>query len=298
MIEYRPESWLGTTLVFRGAVLPQVLGRVGLLTAFCLLLCLLNDYVFERYAYPLPSLDQLGHAVLGVAMSMLIVFRTNSSNNRYWDGRTYWGALVNASRNLARMAGRYAPPAEDLARLIAAYAIAVRETLRGTFESKCIASLVPGRLASRAATASNPPSILAAAISDWINERLNEGRLDGFQAQTMEHSLNAMVNAQGGCERIEKTPLPFVYVTLIRQLLLIYLTSLPFVLVGRMGYAAPLAVAVVSFGMLGIEEAGAEIERPFGVDPNCLPLEQICATIARDAATLCSSTENAPSSVG
>jgi putative membrane protein len=79
---------------------------------------------------------------------------------------------------------------------------------------------------------------------------------------------------------------------------LIYLASLPFVLVGRMGYAAPLVVAVVSFGMLGIEEAGAEIERPFGVDPNCLPLEQICTTIARDAALLCSSTENAGSPVG
>ncbi|HVX63150.1 MAG TPA: bestrophin family ion channel [Pirellulales bacterium] len=298
MIEYQAESWLRTTLAFRGAVLPQVLGRVGLLTGFCLLLCLLDDYVFERYAYPLPSLDQLGHTVLGVAMSMLIVFRTNSSNNRYWDGRTFWGALVNGSRNLARMASRFSPPADDLARLISAYAIAVRETLRGTFETRCIASLVPGRLASRAATASNPPSILAAAISDWINERRIDGRIDGFQALAMEQTLNAMVDAQGGCERIQKTPLPFVYVTLIRQLLLIYLASLPFVLVGRMGYAAPLVVAVVSFGMLGIEEAGAEIERPFGVDPNCLPLEQICTTIARDAALLCSSTENAGSPVG
>ena len=67
----------------------------------------------------------------------------------------------------------------------------------------------------------------------------------------MEQVLNAMVDAQGGCERIHKTPLPFVYASLIRQLLLIYLGSLPFVLVGRMGYAAPLVVAVVSFGMLG-----------------------------------------------
>ena len=107
----------------------------------------------------------------------------------------------------------------------------------------------------------------------------------------MEQVLNNMVDAQGGCERIQKTPLPFVYASLIRQLLLIYLGSLPFVLVARMGYAAPLVVAVVSLGMLGIEEAGVEIERPFGTDPNCLPLEQICALIARDAVALCSSAE-------
>ena len=43
--------------------------------------------------------------------------------------------------------------------------------------------------------------------------------------------------------------------------------------------------------MLGIEEAGVEIERPFGTDPNCLPLEQICSSIARDAVALCSSAE-------
>jgi putative membrane protein len=287
MIEYKSERWWRTTCAFYGTVLPNVLGRVGLLTGFCLLLCVLDDYVLRRYGFELPSLDQLGHSVLGVAMSMLIVFRTNSSNNRYWDGRTFWGVLVNGSRNLARLASRYAGPADDLAALITAYVTAVRETLRGKFEYKSIANMVPGRLARQAAVAPNPPTVLAAAISDWINHRRIDGQIDNVQAMALEQVLNSMVDAQGGCERIQTTPLPFVYASLIRQLLLIYLGSLPFVLVGRMGYAAPLVVAVVSFGMLGIEEAGAEIERPFGTDPNCLPLERICATIARDTKTLC-----------
>ncbi len=292
MIEYQSKNWWGTTCAFYGTVLPNVLGRVGLLTAFCLLLCVVDDYVLEKYGYPLPSLDQLGHTVLGVAMSMLIVFRTNSSNNRYWDGRCMWGALVNGSRNLARLAASYAPPADDLAGLITAYVTAVRENLRGTFDVRSIANLVPGRLATRAAAAPNPPTVLAAAISDWIRVRRAEGEIDTLQAMAMEQVLNAMVDAQGGCERIQKTPLPFVYASLIRQLLFIYLGSLPLVLVARMGFAAPLVVAVVSFGMFGIEEAGVEIERPFGKDPNCLPLEQICATIARDTVTLCSTSES------
>jgi putative membrane protein len=265
---------------------------VGALTAFCLLLCVIDDYATGHFGFdPLPSLDQLGHTVLGVAMSMLIVFRTNSSNNRYWDGRAFWGALVNNSRNLSRLAAHYAPPADELAGLIAAYAISIRESLRGTLDERSIANLVPGRLARRAVQAPNPPVILVSAISDWINLRRTEGRLDSFQSLAMEQVLSAMVDAQGGCERIQKTPLPFVYASLIRQLLVIYLGSLPFVLVGRMGYAAPIVVAVVSFGMFGIEEAGVEIERPFGTDPNCLPLEQICATIARDATALCTTTE-------
>jgi putative membrane protein len=103
----------------------------------------------------------------------------------------------------------------------------------------------------------------------------------------MEQVLSSMVDNQGGCERIQRTPLPFVYAALIKQILLLYLASLPLVLVNKMGFAAPLVVAVVSFGMLGIEEAGIEIEDPFDTDPNSLPLEQICITIARDTATLC-----------
>jgi len=58
------------------------------------------------------------------------------------------------------------------------------------------------------------------------------------------------------------------------------------VLVPRMDFAAPLVVAVVSFGLMGIEAAGVLIEDPFGMDLNHLPLEQICETISRDAVDL------------
>ncbi|MEI7686477.1 MAG: bestrophin family ion channel, partial [Planctomycetota bacterium] len=60
----------------------------------------------------------------------------------------------------------------------------------------------------------------------------------------------------------ERTPMPFVYASLIKLILFVYLASLPFVLVSKMGFAAPLVVAVVAFGMLGIEEAGVDIENP------------------------------------
>lgn len=286
MIEYNPKHWWRTTCAFHGTILPNVLGRVGLLTGFCLLLCLLDEYVLKRYGYPLPSLDQLGHTVLGIALGMLIVFRTNSSNNRYWDGRACWGALVNGSRNLTRLASRYAPPANELAPLVTAYVTMVRETLRGNRDCRAVANLLPGRLVRATATAPNPATLLSCAISDWINGRRIEGQIDNYQAMALEQVLNSMVDAQGGCERILRTPLPFVYTSLIRLILLLYLGSLPFVLIGRMGYAAPLVVAVVALGMLGIEEAGVEIERPFGTEPNCLPLEQICTVIARDVSSI------------
>jgi putative membrane protein len=271
----------------RGTVLPQVLPRVGALTAFCLVLCLADDFAIRNYQVELPALDQLGHSVLGMALSMLIVFRTNSSNNRYWDARTLWGVITNASRNLARLGSVYAPPAEPLANLIIAYVVSVRETLRGKSTSPTLDHLLPAELSARVAVANNPPTLVAAEISRWIDRRRRDGRIDSYQAMAMEQSLSTMVDAQGGCERILRTPLPFVYAALIKQILLVYLITLPLVLVGKMGFAAPLAVAVVAFGMLGIEEAGIEIEVPFGTDPNSLPLDKICTTIALDTLALC-----------
>jgi len=41
------------------------------------------------------------HGLLGFAISMLLVFRTNTAYDRWWEGRKLWGNLVNNSRNLA-----------------------------------------------------------------------------------------------------------------------------------------------------------------------------------------------------
>jgi putative membrane protein len=286
LIEYDRTSWWRTCFAIHGTALPHVLGRVGFLTGFCLLLCFLDEFVLRSVGSPLPALDQLGHTVLGVSLGMFIVFRTNTSYARFWEARSHWGMLVNTSRNLARAGAVYAGSAGELSRLITAYVIAVKEYLRGLNDLSELRQLVPGRILTAASAASNPPALLARSISEWIASRLAERRLDAMQAARLEGLVATLTDAQGGCEKILRTPMPFVYAALIKQVLLLYLASLPFVLVAKMGFAAPIAVAVVALGMLGIEEAGVEIEDPFGTGPNHLPLDRICETIARDVAAL------------
>ena len=88
----------------------------------------------------------------------------------------------------------------------------------------------------------------------------------------------------GGCERIHKTPLPFAYVVHLRRALVIYCFSLPFALVDLFDWkwAVILDTMFMSYVYFGIEEIGVEIEDPFGVDENDLPLEEICASISRN----------------
>ena len=41
------------------------------------------------------------HTLLGFVLSMLLVFRTNTAYDRWWEGRKLLGKMVNDSRNLA-----------------------------------------------------------------------------------------------------------------------------------------------------------------------------------------------------
>lgn len=286
MIDYNRMDWWGTAFAFRGTVLPYVLARVGLLTLLCLALYGLDVLVLKPAGQPLKELDPLGHTVLGVALSMLIVFRTNTAHSRYWEARSHWGVLVNSSRDLLRLASTYAGPADDLARLVAAYVIMVREQLRGHKDPNIVRNHLSGRQAERLQGTNNPASVLAGMMSEWVAERRASGQIDSIMAAAIEQHISILVDNQGGCEKIMRTPLPFVYAALTKQVLLLYLASLPFVLVPKMTFLAPLVVAGVSLGMLGIEEAGVEIECPFGLDPNHLPLEAICEMIGKDAADL------------
>ncbi|MSR30048.1 MAG: hypothetical protein EXR99_00955 [Gemmataceae bacterium] len=286
MLEYDRYSFWKVTFSFSGTVLPGVLGRVGLLILFSLAICATNDFVLIPYKIPLPTLDQFGHTVLGTSVGLLIVFRTNSSSNRYWDGRSHWGMLVNTSRNLMRLANVYGKNSAEVATLITAYVLAVKEVLRGTRNFGFISNLLTGRIYTNMTKANNPPAYIAQAISEWIRGNVKDGQFDYSIAARMEELLSRLLDSQGGCEKILKTPLPFVYASFIKQLLVLYLFSLPFVLVPKMDWAAPLVIAALGFGLLGIEEAGVEIENPFGLQVNDLPLEKICEMLARDVNSL------------
>lgn len=289
MLDYDRYSWWRVIFSFNGSVLPTVLGRVGLLTAFSILVCGTNDYVLSIFDEKLPKLNPIGHTILGTSLGLLIVFRTNSSNARYWEGRSHWGMMVNTCRSLTRMAKIYGSTASEFATMLTAYVVCVKENLRGTKNFNMLSSLLNGRQYEKMIAANNPPSIIAIYLSALIKNEIDKGQIPIQIIERMEEQVIKLLDAQGGCEKILKTPLPFVYASLIKQVLFVYLYTLPFVLATDMDWATPLVAAVVGFGMFGIEEAGVEIENPFGMQLNDLPLEKICETISKDVADIAKS---------
>lgn len=286
MVNYDPKAWFRITFSVNGSVLPRVFARLvelGLVTA---IIWGIDEYLSQKWNYTIPALNPMGHSLMGIAVGMLIVFRNNCSYDRYWEGRRLWGNIVNTSRNLARGAAAYLGAVPELANLIAAYALSLKQNLRDDRNLDEVRPLLPPYVFEAMNAAANPPSVLAYFISTWIHRERVQGRLDAIQERTLETYVATLVDCQGGCERIQKTPIPFAYACHIKQFMLLYLGTLPFVVVPLMGWVSVPLVMLVTFGLYGIEEVGVEIEDPFGTDPNDLPIESICAVIGRDALAL------------
>ncbi|MFN0051116.1 MAG: bestrophin family protein [Planctomycetales bacterium] len=287
MIQYDRFNWRSTVFSFRGTALKRASARILMLTLFaCLVQAAYQGGEHYGWIQQFVGLDPTGHAVLGSLLGFLIVFRMNASNSRFWEGRSHWGQLINSSRNLVRAGVEYTDTGMELANLVTGYVICVRRSLQGNADTEEADVFLPESLCHEVSHFGNPPTGVAAAISAWIGRNHRNGQLSSQMVRHLEVELSRMVDSQGGCEKILKTPLPFVYAVMVKQLILVYLATLPISVCDRIGWWTPFLVGIVSLGLFGMEEASVEIEDPFGTDDNCLDMDNYTLTIARDTGQL------------
>jgi putative membrane protein len=232
------------------------------------------------------EVTSVGHALVGVALGLLLVFRTNSSYDRFWEGRRQWGTIINATRNLARTSVALLRDAPEAAQRVrdwtAAFAHATMHRLRNGSGVGAAEAWLPESMLEGLRKSTNAPLAAAAQISAAIADGRRAGALTDHEQMLMDMHVATLIDAAGACDRIHKTPLPFAYVVHLRRALAIYCVTLPFAIVGEFGWVEIVVTALIAFIMLGIEEIGVEIEDPFGTDDNDLPLERFCATVESD----------------
>lgn len=264
--------------VWRGSVLPVILPQLIATTAFAILVTVLHGVVF---AWKIP-LNFVPFSLIGLTLAIFLGFRNSTSYARYWEARTLWGTLLNETRALVRQALTLVDPPSDVPVLTArlmAFVHALRHQLRMTDAKADLERLLAPQDCARVQAARYKPAILLLMTGEWLAERLRAGQVSPALVQAMEVPLGRLTEALGGCERIASTPIPFTYSVIIHRTIYLYCVLLPFGLVDAIGPMTPVIVAFIAYTFFALEALSAEIEEPFGTEPNDLALDAMSAMI-------------------
>lgn len=285
MIVKEKVAWFRLLFLFRGSSLEDTWPRIATMTVIAIGVTYLElHYDIQKY-----TLTTTPFTLIGVALGIFLGFRNNASYDRFWEGRKLWGALVNTSRSLTRQAHTLIydnSHSEELTlfrrtfvKRMIAFVHAMRHHLRGTDAIEEISKFLPPEDLKSVQQASHRPLIILQQLGldlrkarerQWIHE-LN---LPAVDAQLVELS-----NILGGCERIKNTPIPFTYSVLVHRIVVFYCLFLPFGLIDTVGVLTPVVVFLISHAFFGLDAIGEEIEDPFGILPNNLPLTTISRNI-------------------
>lgn len=292
MSENKP-SWLEIAFRLEGSVAKTILPRIAIFTFFAASICFWH-YFQEEPKFILHIGDLTNNVVYNLVLGLLLVFRTNTSYERFWDGRKSLGTLVINIRNLARVIqlSIAAKNPEEKAnkaavlKLLAAFMVATKLQLRGEKPNGELKKLLNEKQALEIDSAKRISLQIALWIGEYLQQQMKLGKIDVSQTIEMNNMLNNMIEGLSSCERISVTPLPIAYRIYLKRLILIYCLGLPFNLIDKMEWWAIPVVAIVSFILLGLEEVGKELENPFLYGVNDLPIDNIANNIIGDVESI------------
>lgn len=292
MISYDPKEWF--TFIFRFHKADTFRKLFPLIIAICIyswMIAWLEIEFFKlgdsSHVKNIPVL----HNLLGFAISMLLVFRTNTAYDRWWEGRKLWGALVNNSRNFAIKLSVILKE-EDVAekaffrKIIPAYAHALHNHLRAEKTRTSLFENDHSHPINKIDKNKHVPNQISLLMYKHIQQLYKANKIDGNELITLNAEFQSFTDICGACERIKNTPIPYSYSVFIKKFIFFYIMTLPFGYVFSLGYYVIPVVAFIFYVLASLELIAEEIEDPFGNDDNDVPTEIIANNIYKHVAEL------------
>lgn len=225
------------------------------------------------------------HTVIGFVLSLLLVFRTNTAYDRWWEGRKMWGKLVNDSRNLSVKLNALLPEHDKVSRIYFANKI------------KLFAKVLHTHLTSESTKymldeeehpeyedylkAQHPPTKIVGKMYVALQKLERERVLTPQDKIILNENLNGLLDVAGACERIKNTPIPIAYAVFIKKFIFVYVLTLPIGYVFTTGYFIVPLVMIIFYVLLSIELIAEEIEDPFNGGTDDLPTAKIAQNIGK-----------------
>ena len=278
MITYNPKDWFILIFKFHKSdtftVLLPILFSIGVYAAIIV-------FLETHFFYLNINNPTIMHAILGFVLSMLLVFRTNTAYDRWWDGRKIWGSFVNNSRNLSLKLSAILTSQKDkqeFKHLIINYIYSAKNHLRGKYIQEEFIPTDTINL-SEFADANHKPNLIAKSLYLKIYNLHQNKDIGNEYLYILNEELKSFTDNCGACERIKNTPIPYSYNIFLKKMIFLYCMSLPIFFASEFGYTTVPITIIILYVFASIELFAEEIEDPFGEDENDLPLDDICMKI-------------------
>ncbi len=284
MIGYNPKDWFLFIFRFHKSdtlriLYPLIIG----ICFYCWLLAYLLLEVFDNSDNTYLKNINIVHTLLSFVISTLLVFRTNSAYDRWWEGRKVWGQLVNVSRNFAIQLNAILPATDKdnrmfFVRLIGFY---MQELVNHLQDKKVMNELIIDNYYefSDINMSKHKPNQVASLMYRKIQKMYKESKISGEQLIILDKQLNTYTDCCGMCERIKNTPIPYSYSVFLKKFIFFYVMTLPLSLVFTLGYYSIPVVGFIFYVLASLELIAEEIEDPFDGDDNDLPIKNIAKNI-------------------
>jgi putative membrane protein len=275
----QPEPYLEFTAV---AVIVGQLGRwFVLLAVYAAVVGTIVDYYNIELAHFGAELSLANTLILGLLLS----FRNRNAFDRWWEARSLWGQLINASRNYSLvLRGLFNDDfllENRLGLTISGFAESLMLHLRGKPRLQDITGFE-----NDPANPEHLPLYLAGKLMTSISEWQQQGLIDGATALRLDSHVRVFLEVCGGCERIHNTPISRSYVFLLRFGIAVNVLFTPWYSMKELGMWGIPIVLLVDFFLLGVEMVDSEIEEPFGTNVDDLKLERYCETIRKSVGSV------------
>ncbi|MEB6664718.1 bestrophin family protein [Achromobacter ruhlandii] len=270
--------------VLRGSIIPRIFSRILVIT---LLSCVVV-WMYHRQWFSPTHLSAVPFSLFGLALSVFMGFRNNVCYDRWWEARKQWGDLIVQARSLAResavlLAASTANPVQErLVRRCIGFGYALAARLRDQDVLEAVRPWVQPDELDTLAGNRNVPDALLLAINRDLAACLRRGELTDILYQALTQRVAQCAAIQAACERIKYTPTPFAYSLLLHRTAWLFCLLLPFGLVGTLEYLMPVAVTIIAYTFFGLDALGDELEDPFGLEENDLPLSALARVIEID----------------
>ena len=237
------------------------------------------------------------------ALSFLLVYRLNRSATRHYEARQLCGLIIINCRDFAvtsvSLLNAHPETCDKLCEIAVGFPVAFMLHIWGdpasradSFATMCEGVFDAPTMDALKAAKSRPLFLIERAQRIILDHYRRESLvLDPHCAVLESRVYNSLINTArglgvplGGCERIQGTPLPFAYVAHLRTFLLLILSGIPIVYGCEWHWATIPLSMLIAFGLLGVEAASVECERPFSSTPtkNEHDLEKFCTVLSTD----------------